>query len=49
MIDFLLDLATVAALIMFIIIMTIFGIMIIMALVGACVEIINEIRKGSET
>ena len=46
--DFLLDLATVAALIMFIIIMIIFGIMIIMALVGTCVEIIKEIREGSE-
>ncbi len=49
MIDFLLSLATVVALIMLIIGMVIFGITIIVALVGVCVEIIKEIREGSET
>ena len=46
MIDFLLSFASVAALILFISIMVMFGILIIVALVGACVKIIKEIREG---
>lgn len=48
MIGFLSNLALAVALIMFIVMVLTFGFMIILTIVGFCMEAIQEIREGSE-
>lgn len=49
MIEFLIDFATVVTLITLIIIVVVFGAMLIITMVGYCIEIIQKIREGDET
>ena len=49
MIKFLMDFAMAVTLITLIIIVVVFGAMLIITMVGYCVEIIQEIRKEDET
>ena len=49
MINFLSQLALAVALIMFIIIMLLFGSMLIITLVNICMEELREIREGGDT
>lgn len=49
MINFLSQLALAVALIMFIIIMLLFGSMLIITLVNICMEGLREIREGGDT